>query len=308
MTSQFLLHSTAQFVPSAEADPRPDGTGLFAPSGAETQHFAVIDAARVFGFAERMKGYDLAAVCLYDLSNDPALGEVAPWLVPLVPGHPLAIDLVADTAEAPNHWELLRAEAAIFIETDQSLEQMRAHLRRYTQLPDEAGVRYFFRFYDPFTLPALMQSLSPPELAGFMQNCAAISCVTPRYDGAWLAHRFAVDPSLRAMAPAPVVIDKYKRDRLQHVAFMRKAWEISHSVDHTNEIAAQFEQVAIPLMFCAYSDPERLLELFALHRQLPPEGKASLIHWAQSGKYSPRHLGLAIARQYGLTYPDGATQ
>ncbi|MBT0958121.1 DUF4123 domain-containing protein [Alphaproteobacteria bacterium KMM 3653] len=267
--------------------------------------YAVIDASKVFALPEKLTGGTDPHCCLY--KDAAALGEAAPWLVELTLKGQLAANLITHS-DPPMRWELLQYEAAIFFQSAADLASLRAHLRRYTSVPDEGGAQFLLRFYDPVFLSALIEAMTPEEKAGFLAPIARLSAIVTTYDGAWIYHQFEPTEALAETASAPLVFDREKRHQLRNIGFRRRAWAISKGAGHDAKTARDFERHCVRMMACDYHDDTRLLELFALYRQLPGAAQPDFLKTARSGAFSPRALGLHFCKQHGLTYPEGASQ
>lgn len=103
--------------------------------------WAVIDGVNCRDVAARLNSDEVQSTCLYT-STDADTRAMAPWLVRLDPDGPV----VSWLASVPQdqHWGIL-------IRSDATINQLRAHLRKYTMLwtPANDQAPVYFRFYDP---------------------------------------------------------------------------------------------------------------------------------------------------------------
>lgn len=107
-----------------------------------------------------------AHICLYT-STDPQTLAHAPWLVRLAPGSAMYTAIMAQPADA---------HVGIFLTSDQTISDLRAHLRRYTmiEIPQDPGVPVYFRFYDPRVALDFTSAFEQPMLEGLLGCCSAI--------------------------------------------------------------------------------------------------------------------------------------
>lgn len=122
------------------------------------QSFVLLDAARSPGVLHWLSDAGLSAVGLYDGTSAGQFGHVAPYLAQLDAASTHTGRLLE------NSW----GDAwGIYLFSDASLEELRAHFRRflYVQMPD--GAMVYFRFYDPRVLRDFLPAFSPEEKTTF---------------------------------------------------------------------------------------------------------------------------------------------
>ncbi len=120
--------------------------------------YALLDGARdeqIYAGLMR-SGREDERCCLYRGTLDPALAQVAPYLVRLHPLAPLT------------DWLLVRGWGAswgIFVESSASLRELQRHFRRFLMVYDEDGKPLYFRYYDPRVLRTYLPICQSDELA-----------------------------------------------------------------------------------------------------------------------------------------------
>lgn len=130
---------------------------MFAP-GANV--FAIVDAGRVPMFDAETLSQGGEFACLFGGDAVETLGAFAPWLCQLTPDSKLTRRLFTDATNRRGYWAM---RSAVFLRSKQDLTTLRSHLRRFTQIPDEMGKRYFLRFYCPDALPIILDTLQKDE-------------------------------------------------------------------------------------------------------------------------------------------------
>ena len=127
--------------------------------------YAVLDGAR----DPRIRGWVLdtraPSWCLYRGVLPPAVENVAPWLLRLVPGQPYVEQFFARGWN--QSWGTLLACAA-------PSRELRRHLRRFLRVRTEDGRILVFRYYDPRVLRAYLPTCTPQEIAGFFGPISAM--------------------------------------------------------------------------------------------------------------------------------------
>lgn len=118
--------------------------------------YAVLDGASVPELRQQLaKLPPVEHVCLYRGDLEPALAEVAPYLVRLAPEDPFTDWLLSNGWG--QHW-------GVFLLTPANLVGVRNHLRRLLTVYDESGKAMLFRFYDPRVLKSFVGQCLPAEL------------------------------------------------------------------------------------------------------------------------------------------------
>jgi hypothetical protein len=146
--SQFAV-AEKRVVPPALQE-RWDGAG---------QVTVLLDGAKIARLAETLEAANVPCICLFE-------GELegmaaAPWLATLPCDHRLLRALF--TEEGPPHLALWPSAAALFIETDATLADLRKHFRRFLRVADASGQMHFFRFWEPSTCAAYFQSVGDSD-------------------------------------------------------------------------------------------------------------------------------------------------
>lgn len=129
---------------AAAAVPETLAPVLFPPGPAQT--YALLDAARIPGLPEVLETSRLDHVCLFRGSSFDQLKQVAPWLVRIGDSGKFTRNLFRDS---PKAWHLWGKDAGIFLHSPAGLQDLAAHLRRFTKVSDKTGKWVFFRFWDP---------------------------------------------------------------------------------------------------------------------------------------------------------------
>ncbi|NHF72988.1 DUF4123 domain-containing protein [Paracoccus xiamenensis] len=127
-------------VPAALADI------LFPPDQDGVHNYALLDAARIPSLPETLETSRLDHVCLFRGASFEQMKPVAPWLVRLNDSGKFTRNLFRASTRP---WHLWDKGAGIFIRSAAPLEELCAHLRRFTKVSDSAGKWVFFRFWDP---------------------------------------------------------------------------------------------------------------------------------------------------------------
>lgn len=108
--------------------------------------YALLDAARVPGLIETLETTRLEHGCLFRGESFDRMKDVAPWLVRIDSSGKFTRNLFRASGKS---WHLWGKGAGIFIRSTAPLDELTAHLRRFTKVSDPAGKWVFFRFWDP---------------------------------------------------------------------------------------------------------------------------------------------------------------
>lgn len=131
---------------SVAADAVPDALApVLFPSG-PAQTYALLDAARIPGLPETLETSRLDHICLFRGDSFDQLKQVAPWLVRIEGSGKFTRNLFRASTKS---WHLWGKDAGIFLRSPAGLQDVAAHLRRFTKVSDKAGKWVFFRFWDP---------------------------------------------------------------------------------------------------------------------------------------------------------------
>lgn len=118
--------------------------------------FFLADAARDERIYPLLQSSWLASVCLYDGDLPLEFRRNAPHLA----------ELERNSEESREILELGWGHAwGVFLRTDASLDELKAHFRTLLTVQDEKGTTFFFRFYDPRVLRTYLPTCTRKELA-----------------------------------------------------------------------------------------------------------------------------------------------
>ena len=130
-----------------------------ASEGAVDHAYAIVDGNRMFGLAQRLETSGLRHRCLYKGAAAKDYGDSAPWLVELLPDHPLTRLLFTDDPRKGGA-RLWPDQAASFLVSPLGIDAMQAHLRRFTMIIDpDRNKRFYFRFYAPEILRSVIAGM-----------------------------------------------------------------------------------------------------------------------------------------------------
>ena len=212
--------------------PGPLEAALFAP-GAHT--YAIIDAARIPGFDAGIMAEGQETACLFAGQAERDLGSSAPHLFALDANSRLTRRLFDPKG-------LWGARSHVLLRSPHDLATVRAHLRRFTQIADERGKRYFLRFYCPDAMPVILETLAddPARLhRWFFHRGQQV------VDGFWIpdadANRMIVHgpgPATAADHSLPFVLDQTYRGIMREIVRRRLLRRVSRAVLLTEENAA----------------------------------------------------------------------
>lgn len=124
--------------------------------GQPMHSYAILDAAKLLDLSEPLSRSGLAHLCLFKGEAQEQMGDAAPWIVRLQEGNSFTRNLFT-RSKAP--WHLWDAQAGIFLRSRCRIEELQAHLRRFTRLQDETGAWYYFRFWEPAVAAAYFPTL-----------------------------------------------------------------------------------------------------------------------------------------------------
>ncbi|KIT16881.1 hypothetical protein jaqu_13790 [Jannaschia aquimarina] len=162
---------------------------------AEDHTYAVLDAARVFGLADRIAASGLDHACLFQGEAARVHADSAPYVVRLMPGNGFVRALFSAFPDDDLHAGLWPSQPGIFVRTPLSLKGLRAQMRRFTMVRDSAtGRRIYFRFYEPTTFRTLIANSEPGVLSQFARGCRLFVAPGPR-NGATILRRRREGPA-----------------------------------------------------------------------------------------------------------------
>lgn len=142
--------------------------------GADERLWGVVDGARDLELAyEAPIHFGHSILSLFHGAMAPALGDVAPYLVPIDP----------DSGYLENWARRLGSNAGILPATSVDLERLATHLREIFVVTDKGGQEFFFRFYDPRVLRAYLSTCTPQDLGALFGPLRALVVETASADG-----------------------------------------------------------------------------------------------------------------------------
>lgn len=210
------------------AIPMPLEAALFAP---RAHVYAIIDAARVPGFDAEIIADGQETACLFSGQAEQELGSSAPHLFRLDATSRLTRRLFDPKG-------LWGARSHVLLRSAHDLATVRAHLRRFTQIADDRGKRFFLRFYCPNALPVILDALAddPARLhRWFFHNGQQV------VDSFWIPdpdeHRMIIHGPCRTTAdsPPPFMLDQTYRSVMHEIARRRLHRRVSRAVLLTEE-------------------------------------------------------------------------
>lgn len=129
------------------------------------QTYAILDAAKVSDLVELLEASGLQHLCLFKGDAYDELKTVAPWVVRLEEGNTFTRRLFT-TGKAP--WNLWNKNPGIYVRSRRDIEALQRHLRKFTKIQDENGKWHFFRFWEQWYFPVIMERQSKlPSLSSF---------------------------------------------------------------------------------------------------------------------------------------------
>lgn len=182
--------------------------------------YAVVDGAADPRLVARVRESGCAHECLFKADLPAALEEAAPYVVLLVPGHPLGEWLL--TEGAGRAW-------GVFLVAGVGLKALAKHLRRYVEVQTEDGRTMLFRFYDPRVLDVYLPTCTReehafvfgPVAAFFTEREGQAGLVEHRWrDGAYAERRHGA-PAAADTRPLPEVL----AGRYPTVDAIRRLWQ-----------------------------------------------------------------------------------
>ncbi|MFQ6550646.1 DUF4123 domain-containing protein [Aestuariibius sp. 2305UL40-4] len=116
--------------------------------------FAILDAASVRNLPEVLSSSGLEHACLFQGDAIKELGDVAPWIVRLDEGSQFVRHLFTE-GDAP--WAMWDRASGIYLRSRDGLEDLRAHLRKFIKVRDDANAWFYLRLYDPRVMRAFLR-------------------------------------------------------------------------------------------------------------------------------------------------------
>lgn len=147
--------------------------------------YAILDCARDKRIHPFLRRRALDYTSLYRGPVAPVLDQNAPYLVHLYRGAKWTRELFE--LAWGNSW-------GICMRTNESLESLRLHFRKFLRVRDERGRRLLFRYYDPRVLRVYLPTCQPHELKFVFGKVDMLFAENPTGD-AWLRFTRAATPS-----------------------------------------------------------------------------------------------------------------
>lgn len=257
-------------------EPVPAGAALPALFPADTGVFAVLDAGSAPLLVDRLKGSGLSYSPLYDGLAASRMEDVAPYLVEL-DGEDVGLttDLFRRLPDGSDPSHLLDKGCALLLQSRKPIAELRDRLRRMSLLPDETGVRMFFRMTPPGVLAAACLVAPPEEVAWFMTLIDAVVWARPSLEeGIWQLIEARPSPSLADFEPRPLVLTPIVRRAMSLAVAEERARalarahakgldeRIARAASYTRMMAARYDnegwlRTTHDLLFCLPEDEAR---------------------------------------------------
>jgi Domain of unknown function (DUF4123) len=116
--------------------------------------WAMLDAARDEKIFDLVSRCHLNKCCLFAGDLSPQLERAAPHLIQVSPHDSVTESLLDSWGQG---W-------GVFLQSDDSLQALRRHLRTFLRVRDESGRYLLFRYYDPRVLRIYLPTCLSPEL------------------------------------------------------------------------------------------------------------------------------------------------
>lgn len=272
--------------------------------------YAVLDGAKITFLPDMLAASGLEYASLYagmefsnnyDLAEFAALVEAGPWLVQLKADAALTRHFFADNPENPDGHYLLARDAGILLQSVQKLPDLQAHLRNFILLPDEEGIKTFFRFYEPGMLDAALSFADAGQVADLFSGVTALWWLRQAMrDNEWDAIRVTPAPDIATIPRNPWVLDKPMRAAIRWGVSVLRARKMARA--HTGDIAER-EVRAITYARLMELGFDNDFWLGTTHDQLsriPPADLPKMWRMIESGDYSLGPFNVMIAKRYGL--------
>ena len=286
---------------------------FFLPSDENTPPqytYAVLDGAKITFLPDMLAASGLEYASLYagmefaknfDPDEFEALVEAGPWLVQLKADAPLTRHFFADDPENPDGHYLLARDVGILLQSAQSLPDLQAHLRNFTLLPDEEGIKTFFRFYEPGMMDAALSVADAGQVAELFSRVTALWWLRAAMrDNEWDAIRVTPAPDIGTVPRKSWVLDKSMRAAIRWGVSVLRARKMARA--HTEDITerkARAETYA-RLMELGFDNDYWLGTTHDQLGQIPPADVPNMWRLIESGEYSLGPFNVMIAKRYGL--------
>ncbi|WP_281858342.1 DUF4123 domain-containing protein [Litoreibacter halocynthiae] len=267
----------------------------------QTRLYAVLDAAQATGLVDMLEDQGVPHTCLYSGEAMANIGDLSPWLVELRPDDRMLRDLMTatDSEDTDAPWHFWRRQVGIFLRSDQSLDALRAHFRKYTKLRDETGDSFFLRFFEPDFLAAMLGQATPGEIAGFFAPLHSVIAIEQPRPEVWAASVISADPNLDA-APEPMVLTRRKWRAMQLVEYNRHARRvcIDHAIAKPEHQA--FVDTAVRLQTHGFNHDTNLVDAFRVLQQVDHTHHPSIWQTIASGELSLGFILYKVRQHFSL--------
>lgn len=139
------------------------------PSPESESTWAILDATNAITIVRYLREMDVEHISLYKGELDDRFWDIAPYLA--------RVDRALLDWMRESYWE--RAWGIVF-SSDASLDELRAHFRKFLRVKDMQGRSLYFRFYDPRVLAAFLPRCLPGELKEFYGPVSCYWTPVPR--------------------------------------------------------------------------------------------------------------------------------
>lgn len=275
--------------------------GDYGTDSGQTRLYAILDAAQATGLIEMLENQDLPHVCLYSGEAMNNLGELSPWLVELRPDDRMLRDLMTATASADTDapWHFWRRQIGIFLRSDKSLIELRAHFRKYTKINDNSGDTFFLRFFEPDFLAAMLGQASPGEIAGFFAPLHSVIAIEQPRPEVWAANILSSDPELDAI-PEPMVLTRRKWRAMQLVEYNRNSRRLCLECNIPDAEHEAFVGTTVRLQTHGFSHDTNLIDAHHVFTRIPPQEHPAIWQTIASGNHSMGFILFKLRDHYGL--------
>lgn len=297
-----LRRETLKFEPmssSRETFPLELTRFVFRNAGGNGEIYAVIDAAKTL-FLENI--LDTSGLPYRSLYLEEGMNEVAPHLVQLDRDRRLTSRLFAFDPTEPDPRDLLDKEASIIISSPLGLDELWGKLRRYTMLPEETGVRRYFRFSETGMLDVALSAAGTAAVE-FFQDIEAIYWNEPSLDPPlWNLHRLALNDGWQDRIGERFMLDAGVRQAMRHAMHRQKARK--RAIKELIPVAARRHLAATltRLMDAGFDEEFSTMSTWRLLSQLPAGEHETVWAKIESGKYSLAFINMTMAEKYNLEF------
>ncbi|MEP3348271.1 MAG: DUF4123 domain-containing protein [Litoreibacter sp.] len=275
--------------------------GDYGTDADQTRLYAILDAAQATGLIEMLEDQGLSHTCLYSGEAMENIGDLSPWLVELKPDCRMLRDLMTatDSLDTDAPWHFWRRQIGIFIRSDQSLETLRSHFRKYTKLVDDHGDTFFLRFFEPDFLAAILGQATAGEIAGLFVPLHSLVAIEQPHPDAWAAKIITADAGLDA-DPERMILTRQKWRAMKLVSFNRYARKICVERDIPEDDHAAFVDTAVRLQTHNFDNETDLLNAFSFLKRIDPNEHSNFWQTIASGKYSMGFILYKARQHFGL--------